>query len=191
MSKKTIKISLSEAKIEFLKKELEGLIGCLNEGIDETTQKLGKRSLDYIKEQYAANKLSGHIENLKLTPYKGKYKYGFILSSGQDPVAIYKEFGTGIVGAENSNPLASTKNYEYNVPSPSKGYIPPGAKKQYGEKNCEEWNTPNTWWYWKNGKWHHTEGMKASNMYSSLEEELRTHLKETYQTSIEQNLKKY
>ena len=191
MSKKTIQFSLSETKINNLKKELEGLIDSLNEGLDETTQKLGKKSLDYIKEQYSANNLGGHISNLSLTPYNGKFKYGFILSSGQDPIAIYKEFGTGIVGAENSNPLASKAHYEYNVPSIYKGWAPPGAKKQFGEANCEEWTTPNTWWYFKNGSWHHTEGMKASNMYSSLEEELRTHLKETYKTSIEQSLKKY
>lgn len=150
------------------------MVTSLNKGIETSTKELGKKSLDYMKKQYMENNLSSHTGNITLTPYKNRYKNGFIISSGDDEVAVYNEFGTGIVGV-GTNPLATDTGYEYNVTSPYKGYIPEGAIAQYGLENCKKWTTPNTWWYLKNGKWHHTEGMKdgGKKMYYGLVEEIK------------------
>lgn len=146
-----------------------------------------------MREQYSSNNLGGHISNINLKPLNDDYKKGFIISSGSDFVAVYNEFGTGIVGAENPNPLATEKGsaYEYNVPSPHKGEIPEGAKYSYTQEYLEAVNTPNTWWYFKNGKWWHTEGMKGKNMYYSLVEELRKNATKEIKVSVSQTLAKY
>lgn len=173
--------------MENLKKELEDLIKGINEQAEKSTRKIGEKSLDYMMKEYSKNNLSGHIGNLNLQPIKEKYKYGFILSSGNDDIAVYNEFGTGIVG-EGTNPLADDAKYQYNI-GLTKGTIPDGAKKEYGEAYCESVTTPDTWWYHKNGKWWHTEGMKGKNMYSSLVEELRKHETIEFKTDIEQYIK--
>ena len=140
-----------------------------------------------MQKQYSENNLSGHISNIELRPYDN----GFVISSGNDEIAIYNEFGTGIVGMAQSNPLASDAKYEYNVNSPHKGVIPEAAYYTYTREYLEAVNTPDTWWYFKNGKWWHTEGMKAKNMYSSLVEELRDNAKEQYRTKIKQKIGDY
>ena len=191
--------------MESLEKELENLIKNINNGIDKTTKELGEKSLTYMKKQYMENNMSGHIGYLKVSPYNNRYKNGFILSSGDDKVAIYNEFGTGIVGAENSNPLAGDLGYEYNIESPHKGRVPEAAIKWEAKRRhkpfdvvkaeLEAETTPNSWWYFKNGTWRHLnkakkpfEGMKAKNMYSSLVDILNEIAVEKYSVSISQSL---
>lgn len=177
--------------MEEIEKELKNLVENLNKEIDETTKELGKESLRYMKKQYSSNNLEGHIGNLELNAYNKRYKKGFILSSGNDEVAIYNEFGTGIVGEENPNPMAGSVGYKYNVNSPHKGVIPEAAYSQYPIEYLEAVNTPNTWWYFKNGKWWHTEGMKAKNMYSSLVDILKEVSTEKYKTVVSQVIGNY
>lgn len=167
------------------------MVKALNDGVDTSTKKLGKKSLEYMKKQYSENNLKDHIGNLNLKAYKDRYEKGFILSSGNDEIAVYNEFGTGIVGSGNSNPLASDVGYEYNVNSPHKGVIPEGAYYQYPIQYLEAVNTPDTWWYFKNGKWWHTEGMKGKNMYSSLVEELQEVAVNEFETTISQTIGNY
>ena len=167
------------------------MVKALNDGIDTSTKKLGKKSLEYMKKQYSENNLKDHIGNLNLKAYKDRYEKGFVLSSGDDEVAVYNEFGTGIVGSGNSNPLASDVGYTYNVNSPHKGVIPEGAYYQYPIQYLEAVNTPDTWWYFKNGKWWHTEGMKGKNMYSSLVEELQEVAVNEFETTISQTIGNY
>ena len=189
---KRLKATLSEASLDQLKKELKDLAETLNKDIDKSTKKLGEKSLEYMRKQYSDNNLGSHIGNIELKPfYKDKYKSGFIISSGNDEVAVYNEFGTGIVGYENSNKLASEAGYEYNLNSPHKGVIPEGAKHSYTQEYLEAVNTPNTWWYFKNGKWWHTEGMKAKNMYSSLVDELNENAVRDLKASISQSIGSY
>lgn len=154
-----------------LERELRFLVVRLNKELDKSTKDLGKKSLDYMRKQYMEDKnnMSSHVGNITLKPYNKRFKNGFIISSGNDEIAIYNEFGTGIVG-EGTNPLASSAKpaYKYNVESPYKGKVPDAAHAQYTNEYLETVNTPNTWWYFKNGRWWHTEGMKGKNMYSSL-----------------------
>jgi hypothetical protein len=168
------------------------LVTSLNKGIETSTKELGKKSLDYMKKQYMENNLSSHTGNITLTAYKKRYKNGFIISSGDDEIAVYNEFGTGIAGV-GTNPLATDTGYEYNVASPYKGYIPEGAIAQYGLKNCEKWTTPNTWWYLKDGKWHHTEGMKdgGKKMYYGLVEEIRDVYVNDLKVAVSQTIGNY
>jgi hypothetical protein len=167
------------------------LVTSLNKGIETSTKELGKKSLDYMKKQYMENNLSSHTGNITLTPYKNRYKNGFIISSGDDEVAVYNEFGTGIVGSGNSNPLATDTGYEYNVNSPHKGVIPEGAYYQYPIQYLEAVNTPDTWWYFKNGKWWHTEGMKGKNMYYGLVEEIRDVYVNDLKVAVSQTIGNY
>lgn len=173
-----------------LKKELADLAEALNKGVSKTTEELGQRSLDYMKKQYSQNNMQGHIGNINLKAKNKRYKYGFVISSGNDEIAVYNEFGTGIVGA-GTNPLADETGYEYNVSSPHKGKIPKGAIKQYGREYCELVTDPNGWWYFKNGKWWYTEGMKGKNMYASLVDELRDNAIKDYKASIKQVIGNY
>lgn len=168
------------------------MVTSLNKGIETSTKELGKKSLDYMKKQYMENNLSSHTGNITLTAYKKRYKNGFIISSGDDEIAVYNEFGTGIAGV-GTNPLATDTGYEYNVASPYKGYIPEGAIAQYGLANCEKWTTPNTWWYLKDGKWHHTEGMKdgGKKMYYGLVEEIRDVYVNDLKVAVSQTIGNY
>lgn len=146
------------------------------------------------------NKLGEHIANLNLKPYKNSYEKGFILSSGNDETVVYNEFGTGIVGKGTSR-LADDAGYKYNVASIYKGKVPDGAVLDYMKKHqvskrkakaiLQEITTENTWWYWKKGKWHHTEGMSGKNMYADLVDELRENAKAYYQTTINQTIGNY
>ena len=166
------------------------MVEALNKGINKTTKELGQKSLEYMQKQYANNKMGGHTGNINLKAYNKRYKNGFIISSGNDEVAVYNEFGTGIVGA-GTNPLADEAGYEYNVPSVHKGVIPVAAMLMYGEDYCESVNTPNTWWYFKNGKWWYTEGMKGKNMYASLVDELRDNAIKDFKASVSQTIGSY
>lgn len=191
--------------MEKLQKELESLAEILSKDVTLTTKELGKKSLDYMKKEYALNKLNSHKGNIKLSAYKKRYKNGFIISSGNDEIAVYNEFGTGIVG-EGTNPLASNANYEYNVESPYKGVVPEGAIMEYIEREkvdrsyataaLEKVTTSNTWWYWsKFGQplkhWRHTEGMKGKNMYSSLVDELKKNAARELNVKISQTIGNY
>lgn len=159
----------------------------------KSTEELGKKSLEYMKKQYSKqkNNMSDHISNIELNPYGESYEEGFIISSGEDEVAVYNEYGTGIVGFQSPSKLAGENGYQYNVPSPHKGVIPEMAKYSYTQQYLEAVNTPDTWWYFKNGKWWHTEGMKGKNMYASLVDELRKNAPKEYQTKVDYTIKKY
>ena len=167
------------------------MVEALNKGVNETTKELGQKSLEYMKKQYASNNLQGHIANINLNAYKKRYKNGFIISSGNDEVAVYNEFGTGLIGAASPNPLADEAGYNYNLESPHKGVIPEGAIKQHGREYCEKVTTEDTWWYYKNGKWWHSTGYKGKNMYASLVDELRDNAIKDYKTSISQIIGNY
>ena len=143
-----------------------------------------------MKQQYNDNNLKSHKGNISLHAYNKRYKKGFIISSGDDEVAIYNEFGTGLA-KDTTNPLADEAGYKYNEPNPSKGVIPEGAIKMWGKEYCESVNTPDTWWYYKNGKWWWSRGAAAKKMYSSLVDELRANAKTHFQTSISQTIGNY
>lgn len=164
----------------------------IDSGVEKSTKELGEESLKYMKKQYTEsdNNLGGHIGNINLKSYRYRYKKGFVLSSGDDEVAVYNEFGTGIVG-KGTNSLAKKAGYNYNVPSPHKGEIPAGAIKEYGRKFCEEVTTKDTWWYHKNNKWWYTKGMRGKNMYSSLVEELNKNVKNRFNATISQIIGNY
>lgn len=162
----------------------------LNKSVETSTKELGQKSLEYMAKQYSKNRMEGHIGNINLKAYKERYKHGFVISSGNDEVAVYNEFGTGIVG-EGTGRLADETGYEYNVQSPHKGVIPEGARRQYKEEYLEAVNTPNTWWYFKNGKWWHTEGMKGKNMYASLVDNLRDNVSDEYKKAVSQTIGNY
>ena len=178
--------------MEELEKELKSLVEELNSDVSKTTKDLGKKSLEYMKKQYSLDKnnLKDHIGNINLKAVNKRYKNGFIISSGDDEIAVYNEFGTGIVG-EGTNPLASDAGYSYNVQSPYKGVVPEAAHAQYTNEYLETVNTPNTWWYFKNGRWWHTEGMKGKNMYSSLADKLNETAIRDLKASVSKSIGNY
>lgn len=163
----------------------------LNSGAKATTKKLGEKSLEYMKNQYSSNNLEGHIDNITLRAYNKSYENGFVISSGNDEVAVYNEFGIGMVGAKEANPLASDAGYEYNVESPHKGKAPKGAIKQWGKEYCDRVTTADTWWYFKEGKWWHSRGYTGKQMYSSLVEELNKSAIDDYNASVSQTIGGY
>ena len=182
-----------------MRKNLKDLASALDKSVDKTTKELGQKSLEYMQKQYTENNLSGHIRNIKLRSIRHRYKHGFTVSAGDDYVAIFNEFGTGIVG-DGTSVLADSFHYKYNVPSPVKGKVPKGAIVWYAKTHgitqkearaeLKKITTSNTWWYWKNAKngypagWRHTEGMPAKNMYASLLAELLDNAKDTYSAGI-------
>lgn len=163
----------------------------LNNDLTKTTKKIGEESLKYMKKQYMENNMSSHIGNLNLHAIDKRYKNGFVLSSGNDEIAVYNEFGIGIIGAENKNPLASDVGYEYNVESPFKGEIPLGAIKQWGEEYCKMVTTEDTWWYFKEGKWWHSRGYKGKQMYYGLVEILNETAIRDLKASVSQTIGNY
>lgn len=169
----------------------------IDKEVSASTKDLGKKSLDYMKKQYSENNLSSHIDNIDLRPYNEKYNNGFVISSGNDEVAVYKEFGTGIVG-QGTGRLAGTSNYQYNVNSPFKGYYTDEMVKQYvathkdkTEEQVKAEQTPNTWWYWKNGTWRYTEGMEGKNMYADLVDELNNNAGKHFRTAVSHSIGNY
>lgn len=178
------------AKVE---KELVSLVKSLSEDAEKTTKELGKKSLKYMQKLYGQekNNLSSHISNIKLRPYNDTYKDGFVISSGNDDVAVFNEFGTGIVGEEKPNPLAADARYKYNMNSPHKGVIPEGAIKEYGLAYCEKNTDQDTWWYHKNGKWWHTKGMKPKNMYASLVDKLKETGAKDFKVAVNKTIENY
>ncbi len=182
---------LSQTSLAELKQDLQDLIDNLNTGVEQTTKELGEKSLEYMQKQYSENNLEGHIGNINLHAYNKRYQNGFKISSGDDIVAVFNEFGTGLRGAYTKTDLAAATGYEYNVPSPSKGKIPEGAIAQWGKDFCEVVTTPYTWWYWKNGTWRWTDGMGGKNMYGSLVEELRELAPRQYNTKVSQVIGNY
>lgn len=145
-----------------------------------TSQKLGNKSLAFLEEKFDENKMSNHKSSLVLRSLGDRYRSGFAIYTSGDDVITFNEFGTGIVG-EGTSVLAGEYGYQYNV-GPKIGEVPEAAvswySKVYGydmesaREMLEEETTPDTWWYFKNKKWHRTEGMKAKNMFADLEMEL-------------------
>ena len=175
--------------MEELEKKLTNLAEALNKTTDTYTKELGQQSLEYMTKQYSLNNMSGHIGNINLKAYKKRYSNGFVISSGNDEVAIYNEFGTGIVGI-GTNPLAGKAGYQYNI-GITRGTIPEGAIKEYGKEFCESVTTPDTWWYHKNNKWWYTKGMEGKNMYSSLADKLRESAGKKFRVAISETISNY
>lgn len=182
--------------------DLQNLIKELNDGVANTTKELAEKSLDFMRKEYMdpKNNMSRHTKNLSVQSYDYRYKHGFVLSAGDDIVAAFNEFGTGIVG-EGTGALADMFGYRYNLNSLKKGVVPEGAIRSYvkthkvsyakAQAALQKVTTPNTWWYWKNGTWRHTEGMRGKNMFADLVYELQDLAPQQYSVAIEQLLGKY
>ena len=76
-----------------LEKELHNLVKEIDNGVEKSTKELGKKSLEYMRKQYSDKNMSSHSGNINLKAYEKDYKKGFIISSGNDEVAVYNEFG--------------------------------------------------------------------------------------------------
>ena len=152
------------------------------EGWRKTTQKLGNKSVEFLRAKFDENNMSNHKDNIKLMSSGDRYKMGFTITTGGDDIILFNEFGTGVVG-QGTSPLADLYGWQYNV-GPMIGKVPDGAVSSYAKKwgvdeetareELEAITTPNTWWYYKNKRWWHTEGMRAKNMFADLEYELMT-----------------
>lgn len=193
-----------------LEKDLTKLQKDLDKQIIKTIKQIGKTNYKELKIKYNMENLQKHTSNIELIAYKGDFKNGFILSSGDDEIAVYNEFGTGIVG-EGTNKMAASAGYKYNVPSLEKGAVPEGAIYQYLSKNLtgkstddymnayeatkdylESITTTDTWWFFKPGYgWCHTEGMKGKNIYSTQLEKIKKAAPQDFETSIGQCIGNY
>ena len=192
------KLNLMNPKdLEDLRKELDELAWQTAEGWKLTSQKLGNKSIEFLKEKFDENNMSKHKDNLVLRSYGDRYKSGFMIYTNADDVIMFNEFGTGVVG-KGTGILADKYGYKYNV-GPKIGVVPDAAvswySKVYGideesaRQILEAETTPNTWWYFKNKKWHRTEGMRGKNMFADLELELIKNGYKDYAMSLGKNFK--
>ena len=172
--------------IQELTDNLQSLIEEINNGVEHTTKELGEESLRFMKKQYATYNLRRHTGNLTLHAYNTRYKKGFVISPGNDMIAVFNEFGIGIRGAGTGD-LADIYGYEYNVPSPDKGTIPDGAINMWGEEYCQSVTDDDTWWYFDRDskKWIWSRGYEGKNLFSSLADELNDLAPLEYKTLID------
>lgn len=187
--------------LEELSDNLQNLIEEINNGVEHTTKELGQESLRYMKKQFAENELGSHTGILQLHADNGRYKNGFVISLAdgnqientkinEKTLVVYNEFGIGMVG-EGSGELADLYNYQYNISSRKKGYIPPAAKRSYGEDFCEAVTDDDTWWYFKDGRWWWSRGYEGKNMFASLADELNNLAPQQYKGLIDGLVAKY
>lgn len=188
--------SNSEKELAKARKNLSNLAS--KSWVRESALKLANRSLEFLYQEFDENNMSNHKKNLSKQAAGQNYKAGFIISANNDDVIMFNEFGTGIVG-EGTGVLADLYGYEYNV-GLKRGIVPEGAvtsyAKTYGvsEEEAREIleleTTPNTWWYFKNKKWHRTEGMRGKNMFANLQMYLLEDAKKTYILDINDKLRR-
>lgn len=167
------------------------------EGMKATSQKLGNKSIEFLKAKFDENNLSNHKQNLILRSFGDRYRAGFIIYTNADDVIMFNEFGTGIVG-KGTGVLAEKYDYKYNI-GPKIGIVPEATINWYcavygydyesAKEMLEAETTPNTWWYFKDKKWHRTEGMKGKNMFADLELELIKNGYKDYAMSLGKNYK--
>lgn len=162
--KKVVQTNLNKKSLENLSKEIQRLAQNLENNITNTTKELGETSLKYMKQEYDQNNISSHKSNLNLSPYNKSYENGFVLSSGDDEIAVYKEFGIGMIGGNNPSKLSGEVGYQYDV-------------NNHGEKG---------WYYRKDGKTYWTRGYMGSNMFGNLVDELKSSALKKYQLSVSQ-----
>ena len=154
--------------------------------VRESTEKVANKSLEFLRAKFDENNMSNHKGNLALLSSGQRYKAGFVITAQNDDVIMFNEFGTGVVG-QGTSPLADIYGYDYNV-GPMIGKVPENAVKSFARlwgvdeetarEQLEAETTPNTWWYFKNKRWHKTEGMRAKNMFADLEFELLKYSKD-------------
>lgn len=153
----------------------------MTNSVQKSTKKLANRSLEYLKNKFAENNMGTHIDNVSLMSWGDRYKAGFAIMTGGDDVITFNEFGTGVVG-EGTGRLANEYGYKYNV-GEKIGEVPEAAVSWYARRYrvdeetareiLEAETTPNTWWYFKDKKWHRTEGMRGKNMFADLADMIR------------------
>lgn len=157
MKTKTAVLSSNSFKdlAKFVEEYKQALIQGQSSGIKKLTEIGLQRVIDN-----SPNINSGRLGislDTEITPELGR-----IYTS--DEVIIFNEFGTGIIGLNNSHPEASAKGWRYDV-------------NEHGEKG----------WYYlgDDGEYHWTKGLPAGKMFFNTKQELEQIAKETM--SIELN----
>lgn len=201
MPRNTYKTRLNVLALEELADNLQDLIDEINNGVEYSTKELAQESLRYMKKQFYENGLGSHTGVLDLKSYNWRYKKGFVISLNEgrklenSPInektlVVFNEFGTGMRG-EGSGELADIYGHQYNIDTIKKGRIPRGARKMWGSEYCESVTTPDTWWYFKNGKWWWSRGAEGKNMFADLVDNLNELAPQKYKILISDLTGKY
>lgn len=140
MKKIRVGLSVSEfnkaaEKVEKYKKEVIRKTRILAERLAEEGVKIAKVKIS----SYPAVDTGELLESMKHEP-GDVFRYGskWIIFTDSDHAA-YVEFGTGIVGSQSPHPDTSLSGWRYDI-------------NDHGEAG---------WYYFKNGKWNWTKGMKS------------------------------
>ena len=133
-----IKLKLSTDSISQALKEVKAYRKKVQEAADELTKRLTEQgvSLAQLNASYMNIYDTGELMRGIESQYKGKM--GFVVSTAT--LCIFCEFGTGIIGAQNSHPEVAIAGWKYDV-------------NDHGELG---------WWYiGRDGKAHWTKGMPS------------------------------
>lgn len=154
---KQINISLNTASVSAAIAEVEAYKKSIDTKIHQLIDRLVRNG-----EEYAIYRLSSHIYTgdtiNSVTGYR-KGNKGVILVGG---AALWLEFGTGVVA--NACPQGW-------YPHPLAGYMGMAGIGDYGKGHGAD---PDGWWYPKDGEWHHTYGIPATQfMYRTFQDLVR------------------
>lgn len=139
--------SLSARSVKRLQRDLKKYQKDLNKKVEELMDCIGKRGIKVVKQNiriYGAVMDGDLIDSIKYHVEKTDNKNLKVVIEADSSHAIYVEFGTGQVGAEH----------------PYKGNVP----VVYAQGSFIRYNAETNryfWYYFKNGKWHYTEGMPS------------------------------
>lgn len=173
MTRKVIKMELSQKSIQNAIKELKSYQNSLEYKCRLLAEKLAEKGVEIARVQVADLDaiFTGELIQSIHSEYQGSVKGGAIFSVVADSKhAVFVELGTGIVGQE----------------SPYIGELPEGVTWEYasGKTIRQLADGRYGWFYNKNGQWYFTEGMPSRPfMYYTaveLKEEILTTAKEVF-----------
>lgn len=144
---KKYSFTLSAQSVRRLQKQLEKYKSDLDKKLERLMNNLAKRGVKTVKDNIKAYGAVGDgdlINSIKSVVEKSDNGNIKVVIEADSSHAIYVEFGTGQVGAEH----------------PYKGNVP----VVYAQGSFIRYNAETNryfWYYFKNGKWHYTEGMPS------------------------------
>lgn len=132
-----ISFSLNSKSIDTALKQLKSYQTKVHNAGENLTSELVDRGVEIAKNEamymnaYDSGELVGGIIGKK------NGEHGSVQATA--PHSAYVEFGTGVRGAQSPHPEPGLAGWKYDV-------------NEHGEEG---------WWYWKNGEWHWTAGMRS------------------------------
>ena len=142
MAKYTFKSDMSIRGLKNLKKQLLDYKADFNTKVNLFTERLALEGVILAKTKIAEKDavFTGELyDSMNLRKGDAIYNGSQWIIYTDCPWALYVEFGTGIVGAQNPHPLPGVANWKYDI-------------NEHGESG---------WFYFRDGEWHWTKGMPS------------------------------